>query len=272
MGGARHSQQTVVHHVLPSMLWPTMATCTFSTSLSKWPQTNVALRSPRDGKNIGFFDLLWGLKECYNLSTPLAIVLSLGNYILLKTVRRVSLYEIGAHGKIEHDASLVHEDTPAGEEFAPIKIHPEWVDQLIADVKTRKEEGEGPDAGNKRTLMDAEDVARARVRREKLSSPLDGLHAEIARGEMAIALGMWEVQVGGNKGVPVEWIREWIRDEKMPKDSKPVKVQGLLNTVKRSKEIRTAMANMRKAEAEANAKTDVKPKEKTVESEKTKKE
>jgi len=43
----------------------------------------------------------------------------------------------------------------------------------------------------KRSRNDAEDVARARIRRENESPVLDILHAEIARGEMAIALGVW---------------------------------------------------------------------------------
>ncbi|KAF5371521.1 hypothetical protein D9615_009638 [Tricholomella constricta] len=203
----------------------------------------------RDGKNLSVFDLVSGLKACYNLSTPLAIFLSIGGFVLLRRFWNTDLHDIGRHGRIEHDASLVHRDTPEGEKYAPIDISDRLVDQLIVDAKTGDEEGEGPEAGDRRTLMDASDVARARVRREKESPPLGAKHAEIARGEMAIILGVWETKAGSNVGVPVEWMREWIGHERLPKDWKPTHIQGLLDVVKRAKSIRKAMDEQRKAEA-----------------------
>jgi len=167
----------------------------------------------------------------------------------LRKFRNIDLYEIGEHGRVEHDASLVHRDTSKGQKYAPISINQRLVDRLIADAKTGDEEGEGPEAGDRRTLMDASDVARARIRREKQSPPLDGMHAEIARGEMAIILGVWETKAGKNVGVPVEWMREWIGHERLPKDWKPTHVQGLLDVVRRSSAIRLAMEAQRKAEA-----------------------
>jgi len=95
--------------------------------------------------------------------------------------------------------------------------------------------------------MDAADVARPRIRREKDSPPLDPVHAEIARGEMAIILGVMETKGEEKVGVPVEWMREWISRERLPTDWKPTHAQGLLDTVKRSKAIRTAMEEQRKA-------------------------
>ncbi|KAG6898784.1 hypothetical protein C0995_008377, partial [Termitomyces sp. Mi166 len=135
----------------------------------------------RDGKNLSPWDLVAGLKACYNLSTSFAFFLSIGGFLLLRRIRNVDLHEFGRHGRIEHDASLVHKDTPKGQEYAPIEIEPDLVDLLLADAKTGKEEGEGPEFGEKRILMDATDVARARVRREKECPKLNGLHAEIAR-------------------------------------------------------------------------------------------
>ncbi|KAG6816252.1 hypothetical protein H0H87_007417 [Tephrocybe sp. NHM501043] len=197
--------------------------------------------SARDGKNLSAWDLATGLKACYNLSTPLAFFLAIGGFVLLRRFRNVSLYEIGEHGRIEHDASLVHDDTPKGHKYAPIKIEDRLVDLLLADAKTGNEEGEGTQFGHRRNLMDASDVARARVRREKDSPKLNRIHAEIARGEMAIILGVWETKAGKNIGVPVEWMRQWIGHERMPVGWKPTHVQGLLDVVKRSKSIRTAM-------------------------------
>jgi hypothetical protein len=172
--------------------------------------------------------------------------LSIGGFFLLKRFRTISLYEIGKHGAVEHNASLVHKDTPSNEKYAPIEVQQGLVQQLIDDAKTGDEEGEGPEAGDRRVLMDASDVARARIRREKCSPQLDGVHAEIARGEMAIILGVWETKAGSNVGVPVEWMREWIGHERLPEGWKATHVQGLFDVVKRSKAIRSAMELQKK--------------------------
>ncbi|KAG5352826.1 hypothetical protein C0989_000277 [Termitomyces sp. Mn162] len=202
----------------------------------------------RDGKNLSPWDLACGLKACYNLSTPLALFLSIGGFLLLRRIRNVDLHEIGRHGRIEHDASLVHRDTPKGQKYAPIEIERGLVDMLLVEAKTGDEEGEGLEYGDKRILMDATDVARARVRREKQCPQLDNMHAEIARGEMGIILGVWETHAGTNVGVPVEWMREWIGHERLPSEWKPTHVQGLLDVVSRAKAIRTAMEGFRAAE------------------------
>lgn len=218
---------------------------------SLWTNLKIILMkipSARDGKNLSVFDLIFGLKAGYNLSTPLAIVLAVGGFLLLKRFHNLSLFDIGKHNAIEHDASLVHGDTLPGEKYAPIEIQKPLVEELIQDAKTGNEDGEGPEAGDRRTLMDASDVARARVRREKTSPKLDGLHAEIARGEMGIILGVWEIQAGDNIGVPVEWIREWIGHERFPRAWRATHTQGLLDVVKRSKAIRKFMDEQRLAE------------------------
>ena len=54
------------------------------------------------------------------------------------------------------------------------------------------------------------------MQREKVSPPLDPMHAEIAHGEMTITLGLFGGLNGTQDGIPVEWLREWIRDERIP--------------------------------------------------------
>ncbi|KAG6848821.1 hypothetical protein H0H93_013732 [Arthromyces matolae] len=208
--------------------------------------------APRNGKNLSVWTLTRGLTSCYNLSTPLALFLALGGFILLRRIRNVNLYEIGEHGRVEHDASLVHRDTPKDEKYAPVEVDQNLVDLLIADARAGGEEsGEGSESGEKRILMNATDVARARVRREKESPRLDSIHAEIARGEMAIILGVLEAREGKNVGVPVEWLREWIGHERLPKDWKPTHVEGFFDVVKRAKAILVAMKALRAGEAQA---------------------
>lgn len=202
----------------------------------------------RDGKNLSVFDIIRGLKACYGLSTPLAAFLSIVGFMILRKIGRLDLFRIGKHGQVEHNASLVHYDTPRGQVFAPIEIHQDLVDQLIDDVKTGADDPEATDA---RKLMNATDVAIARVRREKQSPTLDGVHAEIARGEMAIILGVWEQKGQGKVGIPVEWMRDWIGHERLPEGWMPDHVQGFFDVVNRSKSIREAMISLRDAETEA---------------------
>ena len=204
-------------------------------------------KSARDGKNLGAIDIVRGLTACYGLSTLCAMFLSFGGYFMLgKLGRRLDLYEIGKHDAIEHNASLVHRDTPKGQIYAPTKIYPFLVDALVSDVKPSLAEikkGSNPSA---RFLMNYEDVARARVRREAECGPVDGLHAEIARGEMAIILGVWEVKTKDKVGIPVDYLKRWIREERLPDGWKPDHTQGLFDVINRSSEIRSAMAQMRK--------------------------
>ncbi|KAG6896954.1 hypothetical protein C0992_005109 [Termitomyces sp. T32_za158] len=208
----------------------------------------MQINSARDGRNVSPWDLAAGLKACYNLSTLLAYFLSFVGFLLLRRIRNVDLHEIGEHGRIEHDASLVHRDTAKGHKYAPITVEEELVNKLIIDAKTGDEEGEGPEYGDRRILMDATDVARSRVRREKQSPKLDSMHAEIARGEMGIILGVLGTHAGKNAGVPVEWLREWIGYERLPTGWKPSHVQGLFDVGSRSKAIRNAMEDFQEGE------------------------
>ena len=187
--------------------------------------------------------------EGYNLSLPLAVFLAILGFFLLRRVTNVSLEEIGRHRMIEHDASLVHADTPPGVALAPAKVQKYLVELLLNDAYTEDFDAAGGDYPRP-ALITESTVARARIRREKESKPLDGLHAEIARGEMGIILGVMEKREGNEVGVPVEWMRQWIGKERMPTGWQPTHTQGLLDTLRRSKAIGAAMEELRKAEGE----------------------
>ncbi|KAH9483276.1 Putative sterigmatocystin biosynthesis peroxidase stcC [Psilocybe cubensis] len=206
----------------------------------------------RDGKNIGPQDLVRGLKACYGLSNPLAYLLAyVGFAIIFRKFGRISLFELGRHGRIEHDASLVHHDTPAGLEYAPIEVDQGLVNALVADVRPGAKEVE---ARGEEFLMGVEDVARARVRREAECRPIGSVSAEIARGEMALVLGIWEKSTGIKTGVPVEYIRRWISEERLPEGWKPDHVQTLLGVVKLARSLKAATDKLRKEESIAKAK------------------
>ncbi|EKM76068.1 hypothetical protein AGABI1DRAFT_79044 [Agaricus bisporus var. burnettii JB137-S8] len=203
----------------------------------------------RDGKNVSAYDIHRGLKACYGLSTPLALFLSYVGFAMLRRARPIDLYQIGKHNVIEHDASLVHHDTPGGEEYAPIKIDEALVEELIEDVSGGHEAAKSEEPTPQSSLMDAVDVARSRVRREKLSKPLDPVHAEIARGEMAIILGVWEQKSKDKVGVPVDWMKRWLGHERLPDGWRPDHTEGLLDVIRRAKEMRAVMERMQEEEA-----------------------
>jgi hypothetical protein len=201
----------------------------------------------RDGKKVSAMDVVRGLMTCYGLSTPCAMFLSFAGFLWVgKLGRTISLYEIGKHNAIEHDASLVHHDTPEGEIYAPIGIDQSLVDAVVSDVKPSLAEIEKSPDPTAKFLMNHEDVARARIRRELECRPVDNVHAEVARGEMAIILGVWEVKTKDKVGIPVDYIKQWLSEERLPDGWKPDHTQGLLDVIRRSSTIREAMEQMRK--------------------------
>jgi hypothetical protein len=172
---------------------------------------------------------------------------------MLWRIRPLDLFEIGKHNAIEHNASLVHHDTPKGDEFAPIEIDHSLVDNLIDDVRPMTESGADVNGGSSESVMNAVDVARARIRRQRDCGPVDNVHQEIARGEMAIILGVWETATKDKLGVPTEWMRRWIGHERLPDGWRPTHTQGLWNTIQRSKAIRTAMEEMEQSDGNSTS-------------------
>lgn len=229
--------------------------------------------SSRSGKKLSGWELTQGLKACYGLTTGFAMFLSYTTFVLLRKnpLGSMDLYEIGKHGPVEHDASLVHHDTPTGEEYAPIEIDQKLVDEVVADAQTIVEEEIEIEVDGKKqkqkvtsTLYSAEDGGRSRVRREKLSPPLSGKAAAIARGEIAIILDVWEKQVGDKKGVPIEWLKRWLSEERLPDgwSAKPGTF-GLKGTREMGMAIKAAVDAIREREEKEQAKPEeVKEKEK----------
>lgn len=189
---------------------------------------------PRDGKQINAAILARALKEGYHLSTPLAYLLAYGGRLLLRQFGPIQLNDLARHSRIEHNASLIHPDARGRDEYAPLTSDRGLWNELLKDVS---------DGGRLTTL----DVARARVKREAEErkagkEALDDFHAEIARGEMAIALDMFED--GKEDGIPVRTLEQWMLKERLPAGWRPRHV-GLWNTIRRAKEIKDAMEKIR---------------------------
>ncbi|KAJ3757453.1 Chloroperoxidase [Lentinula raphanica] len=202
---------------------------------------------PRDGRNLTFSVLFHGLKACYGLSTPLAIVLVTGGFLLIKRspiripflsnlplfraknpdgslspAGVIDLHLIGLHDGVEHDASLVHLNTPDGQKYGPVQIQEDWVPMLVGDIQPPVGNQEEPLRHHQRDAT-ADTVI--------LPKKLDGVHAEIARGEMAIILGVWNSKyqsktdkkqdksdkaVSEKQGIPLSWLLQWLAEERLP--------------------------------------------------------
>lgn len=188
---------------------------------------------PRDGKNIGPLDLVRALKNGYHLSTVLACILSFGSMFLLGQFRSVSLSDLARHNMIEHNASLVHRDDNNGAEYAPTKVDKKLLAALCADG--------GKIVPDNITL---EDAARIRVKREAECGKLDGVHSEIARGEIVIAIGVLGGKDASKNGVKISALHEWMQHERMPVGWKPDHTQGLYQTYKMTKYVRERMREM----------------------------
>jgi len=200
---------------------------------------------PHDGMNISIFRLIGALRACYGLSLPFSVFLAIGSFFLLKRISPVSLEQIGKHNCIEHNASLVHDDCPSTEEYAPIRVVPALLESLIG---RRPSDEKKPDAVASDDLLEIEDVAKFRLRRENECGPVDSVHAEIARGEMAIALGVWEHKVGSHAGIRKDWLRDWFEYGRLPNGWRPTHSQGLRDTVRRSTKMRNMMTEMKAAQ------------------------
>lgn len=209
-----------------------ICTCLRLTHISL---TLTKFDSPRNGKNIGPSDFVHALTAGYHLSTFFAWFLTIGTYLLLWQFTKLSLNDIGRHNCIEHDASLAHQNTEIDGEYAPCEVDDALLAALCDDAKT-------PGKGYAR--LSAEDIARARVRREKDSPKLSPVQAEVARGEMAIALGVFGREDGSKDSIPVPWLAEWIKDERLPQGWKYTHTQGIFKTIGASNDIRNAMTKM----------------------------
>jgi hypothetical protein len=183
---------------------------------------------PRDGRNIGFWQLVVAQQEAYNLSYPLAILLALGGILLCGHWRTLSLSlsDLSKHNKIEHDGSLVHADACTGDAQ---NVDDGLMDDLLDQCTAFKG-----------TAFSVDDYLRVKIKRDdSLAVPLDGLHSEIARGEFGLTFHMFGEDRDGKRIVRKERLESWLRHEKLPDDWVAPKEQtGIRTAVKQSKEFK----------------------------------
>lgn len=160
--------------------------------------------------------------------------LAFGGWFILGQLRKMSLRDLARHNCIEHDASLFHLDAHNEDEYAPSAVNKSL-------MRSALHQGGRYHSGQ----MTLEDVANIRVKREAaLPMPLRWWQAEIARGEMVVAIGALGGIEGHKKGVDLEVLRLWVAQERLPNDWKPDHTQGMFKTASVAKVIRDRMEAM----------------------------
>jgi len=195
--------------------------------------------SPRDGKHIHFKVLSHALQAGYGISPLFADFLVLGGYILLRrsAFKSLDLLDIGHHNRIEHNASIAHDDDDNGAKDAPTKVNPELLHKFI----TKAYSPESLLSKEKGDVITIEDIAHARVAREEVSAPVDPLHAEIARGEFAMVLDIFGK--GSMKTLNAEELQAWLNENRFPPGWTPTHTERIFDTMSESKKMRKLMMN-----------------------------
>lgn len=168
--------------------------------------------------------LIRALVEVYDLSVPLAVLLSLVGVVLCGNWWSLDLHQLAKHGVIEHNGSLVHADTVAGQAYAPTGVDPKLVKQLLSVTSS--------------SSLSLRDFAKARALRDStIPTPLDAIHAEIARGEAALSMQVfgWKAQHAdgfqGAGAVPKLFVEQLFGEERLPDGwKKPLNPVGLVRT------------------------------------------
>jgi len=155
---------------------------------------------------------------------------------------RLNLEDLARHGRIEHDGSLCHADTPAGEDYAPTEYDPNLLQRFLSaatghvvlSLYHEQQDGE-------QNALTMQDIARVRlIRNKELTKPFDAFHHEITMGEAALIFLTFAVPTEpGSKEkkekevVPREWVRQWFEEERLPMDWKAPKERiGIVNAAK----------------------------------------
>ena len=179
----------------------------------------------------------------YGISIPAATILALGG--LVKCGHReglglvVDLHDLAKHNALEHDASLVHANTPSGDVYAPTAVDQNLLRQLLATSDTDS--------------LTLDDLCRAQVARVAASPPLASDQAFVSKGELCLihqvfgvapgtkaAEGSGSSSGGGDSGlvVPKAFLEQWLGQEMLPTEWQgPLRGVGVLDIVSGSRSI-----------------------------------
>ena len=176
--------------------------------------------------------------EVYGISSPFATVLAGGGMVQCGNGFKLNLENLAAHNKLEHDASMVSLASPTRfESLILAKAHLDTKEGNQGVVNQRLVEAMVADTDGVAATED--DFIKMKVRRERETQVkyISGSQANISRGEIALALSVMVDHATGR--MPVEWIRTWFGEERLPADFKrpPPQTVGLLEILRKSQAI-----------------------------------
>lgn len=175
--------------------------------------------SPHHGRNLTLFQLVSKIREVYNMSFLLAIILAIPGIWLCGNIWRLSLSleDLAKHRDgLEHDGSLAHTDVPPDFLYAPSPPDQTKLKELI-DVSSDGKYITFQELVGRRAALDAQ-----------LSRPFGFFHSLVAKLETAMlynVLSMGHAKKDGK--VPTEFVRQWVGEERFPEGWKrPEKTIG----------------------------------------------
>jgi len=175
---------------------------------------------PRDGNSISLLQLRAAIMQVYGLSGPLATVLAGGAVLKCGNGLTLNLKDLAAHNQIEHDASMAHLDINEGNQGV---VNQDLVDAMVADTDN--------------VAATEDDFIKMKIRREKQNNVkyTNGRQQTVSRGEIALTM---KVMVDHATGLmPVEWLRSWFGEERLPAGFKPPPTIGLFDLQKHAQAI-----------------------------------
>ncbi|KAJ3859821.1 hypothetical protein EV359DRAFT_67841 [Lentinula novae-zelandiae] len=219
---------------------------------------------PRSGRQIEFIPLVCAIMQVYNISLPLALLLSVPGFLIYAqwemcwvsefesslripslpsisyTLTLSSLSSFGPGLKIAHRASLVHPNYPSQ---CPDKV---MVEEVL-ELKSKTETESGRVGGE----LSLEDLARLRVSRERESDleskkcRLDKVHEQVALGESALTWLLFAQKASISElssslsssssppSIPLSYFTQWFGEERIPDGwTRPANTIGLLDARK----------------------------------------
>ncbi|EJF61120.1 Cloroperoxidase [Dichomitus squalens] len=172
---------------------------------------------PRDGRNVTASQLITAIEQQYKLDAAFTQTLVYGG--LAKCGHwdglscKLDLHDLAKHNVIEHDGSLVHDDTAPGETFAPTRVDPDLLHQLLDTSDS--------------DFLTLHDLCQAQVTRQDASRPIGSVPAVVSKGELDLIYEVFGIVPGSKEAsetatnggklvVPKSYLKQWLGQERLP--------------------------------------------------------
>ncbi|ETI51381.1 hypothetical protein F441_05248 [Phytophthora nicotianae CJ01A1] len=155
---------------------------------------------PRDGKEITPIHLQQALVQVYNLDNPLA------EFLVSSLPAEFSLADLGEHNVVEHDASLVHDDSWKGQDPSSVNV------TLAINLLSRGHQLTKTTLAVYRHEREADSTAHT----PDFKTTFTMERALTAYSEAAVML----LVLGNSSSIPTDYARAFLVEERIPGDYK----------------------------------------------------